>query len=145
VTTHRLGLPLWTILLLGLLAAPRVVLHDLDLIQEGSAVNAVFVFVPLLVWVAVAVWRAGNPFLALLAAGAVYGVCLAVGHNLFGDLDGAALGGNLDGRLSPGTGDLVLRAAMTVSSVFTGLAVGTICGVVAWVLARLIRRAHRDR
>lgn len=121
----KLGLPLWIIVALGLLAAPRVVLHDLDVINEGSAVNAVFVFVPLVVWVAVAVWRASNPFLALLATGAVYGVCLAVGHNIFWE--------------APDT-DLpvwFLRVAMTVSSVFTGVAVGTVCGVVAWGLRRV--------
>jgi hypothetical protein len=140
MTRHRLGLPLWTIIALGLLAAPRVVLHDLDVIQEGTAINAVFVFVPLLVWIVVAVWRADHPFLALLATGGVYGVCLAVGHHLFADVDSVSLGGNLAGRLSPGAEELVLRAAMTVSSVFTGLAVGTLCGVVAWVLARLVRQ-----
>jgi hypothetical protein len=121
----KLGLPAWTIVALGLLAAPRVVLHDLDVIQEGTAVNAVFVFVPLVVWVAVAVWRASNPFLALLATGGVYGGCLAVGHNLFWD---------------PPDTDLpvwFLRVAMTGSSLFTGLAVGTVCGVVAWGLTRL--------
>ncbi|WP_326639701.1 hypothetical protein OG884_33965 [Streptosporangium sp. NBC_01755] len=31
---------------LALLAAPRVVLHDLDVIHEGTFVNALFVFVP---------------------------------------------------------------------------------------------------
>jgi hypothetical protein len=121
----NLGLPAWTILALGLLAAPRVVLHDLDVIQEGTAVNAVFVFVPLVVWVVVAVWRASNPFLALLATGGVYGVCLAVGHNLFWEAPDTDLPG------------WFLRVAMTVSSLFTGVAVGTVCGVVAWGLRRV--------
>ena len=51
-------------------------------------------------------------------------MCLAVGHNLFWE--------------APDT-DLpiwFLRAAMTVSSLFTGVAVGTVCGVVAWGLRR---------
>ncbi|MFG1993457.1 hypothetical protein ACGFJ7_26090 [Actinoplanes sp. NPDC048988] len=37
----RLGLRPWVIVLLGLAAAPRAVLHDLDLIHERTGVNAV--------------------------------------------------------------------------------------------------------
>ena len=137
---------------LGLLAAPRVIFHDLDLVQEGTAVNAALVFVPLIIWIGVAVFRAPSPFLTLLAAGGVYGVCLAFFHNVFWGRafagDPPSLGGNLAGRLEPGTEELVLRAAMTVSSLFTGLAVGAICAQLAWALARLLRRrvpAGEDR
>ncbi|XVU27658.1 hypothetical protein ACQPZJ_11665 [Actinoplanes sp. CA-054009] len=114
----KLGLHPWVIVLLGLLAAPRAVLHDLDLIHERTGVNAALVFVPLLIWVAVAVRYSSNPFLSLLAAGGVYGVALALIHNLFWD------------------GTLLLRGAVTVSSLFTGLAVGAISGAVAWLLHR---------
>ncbi|XVV14872.1 hypothetical protein ACQP2X_11225 [Actinoplanes sp. CA-131856] len=118
----NLGLRLWVIVLLGLLAAPRAVLHDLDLIHEGTGVNAALVFVPLLVWVAVAVRWSTNPFLSLLAAGGVYGTALAVIHNLLWDGDA-----------------VLLRGAITVSSLFTGLAVGAICGAVAWLVSRIRR------
>ncbi|MEU4689547.1 hypothetical protein [Actinoplanes sp. NPDC023714] len=121
MTIPRLAVPL------GLLAVPRAVLHDLDLVHEGTAVNAALVFVPLLIWILVAVLRAGNPFLTLLAAGGVYGVCLAVVHNVFWSP-------------APGAGELLLRVAMTVSSLFTGVAVGALCGVIAWGLARVPRR-----
>jgi hypothetical protein len=137
-------------LLLGLLAAPRVILHDLDLIQEGTLLNAVLVFVPLLIWIVVAVVRRTSPFLTLLAAGGVYGICLALFHNIFWNRavadDPPTLGGNLAGRLSPGTEELVFRGAMSLSSLFTGLAVGAICGALAWTLTRLLtRRLTRSR
>jgi hypothetical protein len=142
--TSRLGLPAWLILTLGLLAAPRAVLHDLDIVNEGSPVNALLVFGPLVVWVVVAVRLAGNPFLALLAAGGVYGICLAAVHNIFWGRtwsgDPPRLGGNLEGRLSSGAEELLLRGATILSSLFTGLAVGTICGITAWAIKRLIRR-----
>ena len=141
---HRLGLPAWLIVALGLLAAPRAVLHDLDVVSEGSPINLLLVFGPLVIWVIVAVRSAAHPFLALLAAGGVYGICLALVHNIFWSStwagDPPRLGGNLEGRLPPGAEELLMRGATTLSSLFTGLAVGTICGVAAWAITRLIRR-----
>jgi hypothetical protein len=144
----RLGLPTTVIVALGLLAAPRVVLHDLGVVAEGTPVNAVLVFLPLLVWVAVAVRRSPKPFPSLLAVGGVHGLCLLVVHNLLWNRawagDPPRLGGNLTGRLPEALEEMVLRAAMSVSSFFTGLAVGTVCGVVAWAITR-VRRGDAGR
>jgi hypothetical protein len=147
---QRLGLPAWLVMALALLAVPRAVLHDLDVVTEGSPVNALLVFGPLVVWVVVAVRLAGNPFLALLAAGGIYGICLGTVHNIFWSRtwagDPPRLGGNLEGRLPAGLEELLLRGATTLSSLFTGLAVGAICGLVAWAIRRLIRgRRQRVR
>ncbi|WP_281421197.1 hypothetical protein [Actinoplanes auranticolor] len=38
-----------------------------------------------------------------------------------------------------------MRGATTLGSLFTGLAVGTICGVIAWAAARLINRQAGTR
>src|SRR5690625_7970466 len=51
--SHRLGLPLWTLAILALLGVPRVVLHDLGVIHEGTAPNLLLVVAPPLVWIAV--------------------------------------------------------------------------------------------
>lgn len=132
---------------LALLAAPRVVLHDLDVIHEGTFVNALFVFVPPVVWIAVALWkRVPNPFLTLLVVGLFYGVILAAGHQLlwnsaFGD-DPPALGGNLS-DLDPATQSAVLRLFAAISSVFTGVIVGAITGLVAWGLGRVVPSGSR--
>jgi hypothetical protein len=139
----KLGMPIWLIATLALLAVPRVVLHDLDIIHEGTAVNALLVFAPLLVWLIVAVAGSTNPFLSLLATGLVYGLCLALAHNVFwsrsvGD-DPPRLGGNAADRLPAVGEELVFRGAATVSSLFTGVAVGTLCGAVAWAVAWLLR------
>jgi hypothetical protein len=142
------GLPLYALPALALLAVPRVVLHDLDVIQEGTAVNALLVFLPPVVWVAVVLRaRVPNPFLTLLAVGAWYGVFLALGHQLlweasFGD-DPPRLGGNLAGRLSPGAEEVVLRAFAAVSSLFTGVLVGAVTGLAGWGLSRLTGRVRR--
>jgi hypothetical protein len=141
---RRLGLPAPLIVALGLLGVPRAVLHDLELVAAGSLLNLALVAVPLLIWIVVGVRRAGNPFLALLAVGGVYGVGLAAVHNLFlGRVwadDPPRLGGNLAGRVPEWADELLMRGATTLSSLFTGLAVGTVCGVTAWAITRLTRR-----
>lgn len=140
----RLGLPLIAMIGLALLATPRVILHDLDLISEGGPLNAVFVFLPPLIWIAVVLWRRlSNPFLTLLIVGAFYGVFLALGHQIlwnssFGDSP-PQLGGNLT-ALAPWLQSVVLRIFVTVSSLFTGVIVGAISGLLAWGLSVVMRR-----
>jgi hypothetical protein len=147
IPRHRLGLPLPAIVGLALLAAPRAVLHDLGIAQEGSFVNLLLVVVPLVVWVGVAVWaRVPNPFLTLLATGVCYGVLLALVHQLLWEQAFAgsppALGGNFSG-LDLGTRQAAVRVFAVFSSLFTGAAVGAIVGLVAWALAAVgRRRAH---
>ncbi|MEV7227821.1 hypothetical protein AB0M79_12495 [Polymorphospora sp. NPDC051019] len=141
---HRptLGLPLLAVISLALLATPRVVLHDLELIQEGTLVNALFVFVPPIIWIAVVLWkRVPNPFITLLVVGLFYGVFLALGHQLlwnvsFGD-NPPALGGNLT-DLDPAAQSVILRTFAGISSVFTGVIVGAITGLIAWGLSKVI-------
>lgn len=126
---------------LALLAVPRPILHDLGIVEEGSAVNLALVFLPLLVWVAVAV-RRPRPFPFLLLAGLLYGVLLALTHQVLWSANGAdevRLGGELAGRLSPALEQVVLRAFAAVGSVFTGLLVGAVTGLAAWGLSRLRR------
>lgn len=141
---RSLGLPLAAVVALALLAAPRVVLHDLDIIEEGTPLNAVFVFVPPLVWIAVVlVKRVPNPFLTILAVGACYGIVLALGHQLLWDAnygdDPPQLGGNL-ADLDPTAEAVIIRGFAVVSSVFTGVIVGAITGLIAWGLAAVTGR-----
>ncbi|MGW4116436.1 hypothetical protein ACWEFJ_36650 [Actinosynnema sp. NPDC004786] len=128
--SRRTGLPatwLWTPALLGV---PRVVAHDLRLV--GPAVNAVLVFAPLVIWVAVALWRrVPNPFVTLLAVGVCHGVLLAATHQLLWTQALADVP-------PPVFGEAVLRIAAALSSLVTGTAVGAAAGVVAWLVARLV-------
>ncbi|WP_395245717.1 hypothetical protein ACGGZK_07850 [Agromyces sp. MMS24-K17] len=142
-TNHRLGLPLLAIIGLGALAAVRGVLHDVNVIQEGQLINLAFVFVPLVVWVVVAVAWSTRPFLSLLAAGGVYGVLLGITHIALWDvniatsgIEAPALGGNLEGVLAPWLEAVVLRGASAMSSIVVGLVVGALCGLLAWLIRR---------
>ncbi len=141
---HPLGLPVVALVGLALLAVPRVVLHDLGLIQERTFINGLLVFIPPLIWIGVVfLLRVRSPFLTLLVVGAFYGLFLAVGHQLLWDIawgdNPPALGGNLAG-LDPTAQSLILRFFAAVSSLFTGVIVGAIAGLVAWGLGKSTRR-----
>ncbi|MFD1152035.1 hypothetical protein [Saccharothrix hoggarensis] len=129
--SRRTGLPVPWLWALALLGVPRVVAHDLRLV--GPVVNAVLVFAPIAVWLAVVLWRrVPNPFLALLVVGACHGVLLAVTHQLLWAQAFAGTAPDFAG------GQVVLRISAALSSLVTGTAVGAVTGAVGWVLARLV-------
>jgi hypothetical protein len=138
-----LGLSLPAIVLLAAIAAIRVPLHDLGIVNESSAAAWLLVFVPLAAWVAVALWsRVPNPFLTLTVVGLVYGIMLAAIHQVFWGAafgDPPSLGGNLEGVLAPGMEVLILRVASIPSSIVTGTVLGAVAGAVAWAIGRLRR------
>ncbi|MBF6236505.1 hypothetical protein [Nocardia otitidiscaviarum] len=142
---NTLGLSPLAVIVLAALGVPRVIAHDLGPVP--AVVNAVLVFVPIAVWIGYALWRrVPNPFPALLAVGACYGLLLALTHQLlwnaaFAD-DPPRLGGNLEGRFSPGTEELVMRGFAMGSSVLTGVLLGAATGAVAWLLARITDRTR---
>ncbi|MEU4624093.1 hypothetical protein AB0G04_29470 [Actinoplanes sp. NPDC023801] len=111
-------------LALGLLAAPRAVLHDLGLIHEGTGAQR-----PVRLRAAADLGRGGGdafagsgPVAARCGPG-VYGICLAVVHNLL-----------WNGETT--VAEPVARIAMVLSSLGTGLAVGALCGGLAWLIVR---------
>jgi hypothetical protein len=136
-----LGLSLPMVVLLAAIAVIRVPLHDLGIVQEGSAAAGLLVFVPLAVWVGVALQRqVPSPLLTLTVVGLAYGVMLAVIHQLLwgaafgGDLP--SLGGNLEGVLAPGVEAAVFHVSAFFSSLLTGTMVGAVTGAVAWAISR---------
>ena len=142
-----LGLPLWLVLGLGLLGLPRVVLHDLG-VTLGPLPQAVLAVGPPVVWVLAAlVACVPSPVRALVAVGTVHGLVLALTHQLMWDTAYAAgdptLGGALTGRLDDDAEEVVLRAAATVSSLFTGMVLGLVTGLVAAALRRPTDRHGR--
>lgn len=135
-----LGLP-WPVLIgLALLGLPRVVLHDLDLVHEGTFVNLLLVVVPPVVWISVVLARrVTNPFLTLVVIGLCYGVVLALTHQLLWGVafdEQPTLGGNLS-DLAPGVQSVIIRFFAAISSIFTGVIVGVVTGLITWGLSRL--------
>lgn len=138
------GLSLPMVILLAAIAAIRVPLHDLGIVQEDSAAAWLLVFVPLAVWVGVVLQRrVPNPLFTLTVVGFAYAVMLAVVHQVFWGAafggDPPSLGGNLEGVLAPGVEAPVFRVFAFFSSIVTGTLVGAVTGAVAWAIGRLRR------
>ncbi|HIW90651.1 MAG TPA: hypothetical protein H9870_03185 [Candidatus Corynebacterium avicola] len=138
-----LGFSVPVLVLLAALGAPRVVLHDLDVIHEGTFLNSLFVFVPPLIWIiATVAARIPRPFLTNIVVGVLYGAFLLLGHQIFWDSafggDPPALGGNLS-DIDPVIEDVILRVFSGLSSLVTGAVVGVVTGAVAAIAARLLR------
>lgn len=138
-----LGLGLLGVIGLALVGAPRIVLHDLDVIHEGTFVNMLFVVIPLLVWFAVVyVKRVRTPFLTLLAVGVCYGILLAVIHQLLWNIaidEVPTLGGNLS-DLDAGTQEVIIRSFAVGSGVVTGTVVGAVVGLITWGIMKVTGR-----
>ncbi|MEU8227864.1 hypothetical protein [Kribbella sp. NPDC048915] len=146
MSKYRFGLPMSGIVLLALLAVPRVVAHDLDLV--GPGVNAVLVFAPLVSWlVVVLAKRASNPLVTLTVIGFVYGVFLAIGHQVLWTWainEEPRLGGNL-ADVPEAAQEVIFRAFAVAASLVTGTLVGLAVGVVAWLLQRISIPYFRNR
>ena len=145
---RTLGFSWPALVALAALAAPRVVLHDVGVIEEGSFVNGLFVFVPPACWLAAVLWRRPpRPFLTVVVIGALYGVFLAIGHQLLWDaaFGGVTptLGGNLSG-IDPAIQEGIFRAAAAVFSLVTGTLVGVVTGAVAHLLNRVVPAGHNE-
>ncbi|NKY59298.1 hypothetical protein HGA15_24710 [Nocardia flavorosea] len=136
----------WIVVALAGLGVPRVVAHDLGL--AGPVANSVLVFVPLAIWVGWVLWRRVPPLPALVVVGVVYGILLAITHQLLWldafDSAPPELGGNLAGYFSPTAEQVIVRLASAGSSIVTGVLLGTVTGIVAWVLARIAGRTDRN-
>lgn len=129
------GLPLIALPLLAALGLPRVVLHDLHIIEGAEPASWVLALGPVAVWVAVThVKKVPNPFLTVLTIGVIFGVMLAVTHQLlWGYLyaDNPAFLNNIEiAGVSP-------RLAVLPGSLFAG----TLLGVVGGLVARGVRMA----
>lgn len=144
---QTVGLPWTTLFVLASLGVPRVVAHDLGLVDPHGVINRILVGFPVVVWLLYVVWKnVKRPFLAWFSIGLLYGIMLAVVHQLLWNFVFEApiqLGGNLS-HLSGTIGDLLARTFAFFSSVITGTMVGVVVGVVGtivhYVVNGLIRK-----
>ena len=138
-----LGIGILGIIGLALLGTPRVVLHDLDVIHEGTFINLLFVVMPLLVWFAVVyAKRVRTPFLTLLAVGMCYGILIVLIHQMLWNValeEAPQLGGNLE-EMSAGAQEVIIRSFSVVSGFVTGTIVGAIVGLISWAIMKVTGR-----
>lgn len=139
---HPLGLSFLALVGLAVLGLPRVILHDLHVIEEGAAVTWVLAVLPPVIWIVAAVWaKVPNPFLTVFVIGTIFGVLLMLTHQL---LWVSAFDGTPPDVGGP-VGMIVPRIAAVFSGVFTGAIMGVVAGLVAWGLQALIGRSRLQR
>ncbi len=136
--SRTLGLGVRALIGLAALALPRAVLLDLHLIEEDGALSWFLALGPVGVWVVAAVLaRVPNPFLTLLAVGAVHGTMLVITHQLLWE---PAFRGSPPAVGVGPAATLVPRIAAVPSGLFTGAMIGAIGGLLAGGLQSLTGR-----
>lgn len=136
----KIGMRIIEIIFLVLLGIPRIILHDLSLIEKGTFINLLLVFVPILVWIVYILFRNDKaPVLSIFILCLLYGVILAVTHQLLWTHSFPGyiqLGGNLSG-LSGGLSTFIARSFAFISSLMTGALIGLILSVITWALSKV--------
>ncbi len=134
----RFGMPIIAMAGLALLGLPRVILHDLHVINEGTLVTAVLALAPVAAWIVVTVLRRSpRPFLTVLVTGVMFGVMLVITHQLLWD---TAFEGTPPAIGTSEASTLIPRLAAIPSGLVTGTAIGAIGGLIAWGAIALRKR-----
>jgi len=129
-----LGLSVLSLIALAALGVPRVILHDLHIIDEAHPASWILSLGPVAVWVAVAVVKkVPNPFLTVLTIGLIFAVMLSITHQL--------LWSSL--FESPGTAEAISRLSPIPGGLFAGLLLGGAGGLAAWGIRTMLNRKAR--
>lgn len=134
------------IVILAAIAVPRVVIHDLHILPLDSPGYKALAIVPFVIWGLVALFgKSKRPLYDFLILGIIFGLMLAITHQLTWDTSWGntppQLHGNLEGKLDPVVESLLLRTGAFISSLVTGLALGGVTAIIAWVSFRVRKQS----
>lgn len=122
-----------SVVVLSLLTVPRLVLHDLDVMEDNSLLSGILGTLPYVLWVVVPIARRYRRlFLPVLAAGLLSGVWLLIGHFLLWNIHWA-------GHPNPPS-----KASVLIPSIFVGLGMGAIVGLVTLGIGKSVRYFQRS-
>ncbi|MDR7186807.1 hypothetical protein J2X85_003868 [Microbacterium trichothecenolyticum] len=137
---NPLGFSVAALIGLAALGVPRAILHDLHIIEEGSAWNWLLALGPVAVWITLTVVRkVPTPFLTVLVIGAIFGVMLVITHQLLWDF---AYQGTPPAIGNSAAATLIPRLAAIPSGLFTGAIIGAIGGLIAWGIQAIRQRSR---
>lgn len=140
---EKLGMGIFELITLSLLGLPRVILHDLSLIEEGTFFNSLLVFIPLIVWTIYMLRKKVKaPFLSMLFLCIIYGIILGITHQVLWTQsfpEGVQLGGDLS-ELPAAVSNTIIRSFAFLSSITTGTIMGLVLGTVTWLLNQFLNR-----
>lgn len=138
-----LGMPVVTLIALAMLGVPRVVLHDLHIIDSAHPLSWILSVGPVAVWVAVAVaLKVPRPFVTVLTIGLIFGVLLILTHQVLWSYLYAK---NQDFPNDDGAVAVVSRLAVVPGGLFAGAALGALGGLIAWGLRAVLYRNRNRR
>lgn len=131
------SLPFILIVILAALAIPRVVVHDLHTLPLDTAGYKILAIVPFAIWGLFAIFgKSKRPIYDFLVLGAIFGLMLAVTHQITWDESWGnnppRLGGNIESKLDPAVESILLRSTTFISSLLTGIISGGLAAVIAW-------------
>lgn len=137
----RFGMKIIEIVILALLGLPRIVLHDLSIIEEGSLVNSILVFGPVVIWfLYILVRNQEAPVWSIFILSCFYGLILALTHQIFWHEsfpEGVKFGGNLSHILIE-VSTVIARVFALISSLTTGLVLALILSGIMWVSCKVM-------
>ncbi|WP_309128212.1 hypothetical protein [Microbacterium sp.] len=133
-----LGFPFVALVGLAALGLPRVILHDLHIIEQNHILSWVLALGPMAIWIAAAVIKkVPSPFITVLIIGVIFGVMLVTTHQLLWE---AAYQGHPPALgESPGA-TVIPRIAALFSGMFTSALTGAVCGLIAWGAQSVVKR-----
>lgn len=138
---RKFGLSAPVMIGLAALGLPRVIMHDLHLIDPAGPLTWLLALGPAAVWIAMAITsRVPNPFLTVLVIGAIFGFMLAVTHQI---LWGPAFEGSPPSIGSGPLSTIVPRLAAIPSGLATGAMIGAIGGLIALGIQGIAKKGSR--
>lgn len=138
-----LGMPVPMLIALAMLGVPRVVLHDLHVIDSAHPLSWILSLGPVAVWVAVALaLKVPRPFVTILTIGLIFGVLLVLTHQV---LWSQLYAQNPEFLNEDGAVAVVSRLAVVPGGLFAGAALGAIGGLIAWGLRAVLYRNRSRR
>lgn len=130
-------MPFLALVGLAALGVPRVVLHDLHVIDPMGPLTWFLALGPIAAWIWVAVAkRVPNPFVTVLVIGSLYGAMLVIVHQL---LWTQAMQGVLPSLGEGPMATTLPRLAAIPSGLITGALIGAIAGLIAWAIRAAMR------
>ena len=143
---NKLGVGFFELIILSLLGLPRIILHDLSLIEEGTFINGLLVCMPIIIWITyILVKNVETPFLSMFILCCMYGVFLALTHQILwlqSFPEPVQFGGNLS-NVPPAVSNGIARVFAFLSSLTTGAVLGVILGAVTRGLNHLLKIFRR--
>ncbi|HEU5121447.1 MAG TPA: hypothetical protein VFT59_01260 [Candidatus Saccharimonadales bacterium] len=144
-------MPVWLIVALVALMLPRTLLNELGVVAEATLAYYVLALTPFVIWLGVALLRkTKKPMMDFLILGLLFGILLAVIHQLFWAVGSAVsqhapqFAIDFASQFDPAWRELITRSISVCISLIIGLGSGIIFGAIATISTLIRSRGARQ-